>query len=101
MSDLRKKLEHYNLGVSVFATMIGASKDSLYKYETGEGRIRESTREKVERGLKILEDYNLVAPHTGDHSMVYSWYMGNYDLHTRNMTKYKREFKKIFEESEV
>ena len=62
MIGLREFLKEYNLGLPHFAQLIGVSVKSLIKYEKCDETLTDKPVKKIERGLRLLVDHNLVAP---------------------------------------
>ena len=53
--------EKYNFTQQCFASISGVSKNTLIKFANGE-KIRESSKERIEKAMRIAEKYNLIRP---------------------------------------
>lgn len=99
MTDFRRLLRNYNLGLEHFSRLIGAGKSSLVKYEKGDLTLSNKTKAKIELGLHTLEKYDLIAPKY-DYSKSFNyWFIvkrHKYD-HYKDVQNYDKHFKELFE----
>ena len=51
----------FNLSKSEFGEFIGVGAKTLTKYERGE-QIRQSSKERIEKAIRIVKEHNLVRP---------------------------------------
>ncbi len=97
MSELRKFLNRYNLGLNSYSKMIKISRNTLRKYEDDPCGLREETRRKIEVGMMVLERENHIRPKLKDMGDDLSVYRGIRGYHYRNVLQYEKDFKRMFE----
>ena len=86
----------YNLNKYEFAEIAGVGTRSLVKFANGES-VRESTKTRIEKAMRIAEEYNLVRP-----KFDYGYSIRNLDSdykskHLRKVHEYVDRFKKLIE----
>jgi DNA-binding XRE family transcriptional regulator len=86
----------YNLGRERFASIIGAGKNSLVKYEKGDPSLSVKTKKKIETAMRIIEDNRLIHPSTiHNFDPIFS------DLYRRvnknNQIAYEENFRRLLE----
>ena len=87
----------YKTNRSYFAPIAGVGVRSLTKFENGE-TIRESTKTRIEKAMRVAEKYNLVRPeynHAEALGMFGHWYNTKFQSAVR---EYEAQFKKLIEE---
>ena len=87
----------YNMGRERFASVIGVGKGSLIKYENDDPTLRKSTKQKIEKSVRVIVKYNLIYPRPwrgfdGRTNILYS------HLNKLHYDEYVTKFKLIYEE---
>ena len=93
--NMKEFYERYNLNKYDFASMAGVGTRSLIKYEKGE-KIRESTRERIEKAVRVAEKYDLKRPRY-DYSKGFDRFGGYRHEHRENVHEYIERFKSLLE----
>jgi predicted transcriptional regulator len=88
------------MGRDRFASVIGVGKRSLLKYEKGDLTLRESTKHRIEKSVRVIEKHNLVhpSPRHGFDSLTNMVY---FQLNKADHDEYVEKFKSIYEKDEL
>lgn len=86
---MKEFYEKYGLSAYEFCTMLGTNDKTLAKYLNGE-KVRESTAKKIETGIRIVEEFDLVRPKRSDYPSSYA--------HNVAVRKYRDNFKEMLKE---
>ena len=97
MNDVEKIIQDHGLGKHRFGKLVGSSHNSILRYIRGDESLNEQTKRRIEIGLTVLTKYDIVCPTLKKYEFYMSWYEGKYDLHDRNVAKFNKLFKELFE----
>lgn len=91
--NMKEFYNKYNLNKNAFAPIAGVGVSTLGKYMEGKA-IREDSRLRIEKAMRLAEKYNLVRPKY-DHDAAFHegrWYKSEF---YREVCRYEKEFKEI------
>lgn len=101
MTKLRHILAEHHLGVERFAELMHTTTKSIRKYEKGDRTLKESTKARIEHGLYLVEQSEIVWPiptdavHPGD----WGWNGNRYWSEVESCNEQFKNFVKKMEES--
>lgn len=89
--------EKYNTNKNAFAPIAGVGASTLNKYAKGE-KIRDDSKERIEKAMRVAEKYNLVRPeYDYGEAMGFFGTMYKREFH-KSVREYEARFKKLIEE---
>lgn len=83
----------YNLSKSHLAELLEMNVRTLTKYEQGE-KLRGSTISKIELGIKVVMDNNIIFPKRND-----SLWNISYSMYMEKLHKIDEQFKRLYEKA--
>lgn len=92
--NINEFLEKYQIAKQRFAELTHVGLKTFNKYIEGKP-IRESSREKIERGIRITIENNLKCPRCNNNANIWTNM-----VYQDNVRKYEREFARLFKEAE-
>lgn len=92
---MKEFYDKYNLNKYIFGSIAGVGTRSLIKFAEGQ-TIRRSTKERIEKAMRVAEKYNLVRPEYDYGKGLYMgmWYKNEFHSKVR---KYEEQFKELIE----
>lgn len=95
--NMKEFYEKYNLNKYEFASIAGVGTKSLVKFANGDP-VRVSTRRRIEKAMRIAEEYNLVRPKF-DYGLGMGFFGHSYksDFH-KDVDRYIRRFRWLIAE---
>lgn len=95
--NMQKFYDTYNLCKERFASVCGVSKQSILKYEKDDISLRNDTKHKIEKTIRVIEKYKLKHPQI-DHNFSSFMCGFSYQYNIRRHEKYKTKVRTLCEE---